>query len=246
MAQLAGLIASQRQFFFKNEYLILQSIFNAQQCDVLASELDRTWSKRWTRSERTTSFAKARCHARDLWRCCPKWALHLRKGLIGSLALQLWSQLQLRLLYDQLIFPLEQGDVEDAYSTFTLNQVSAFEEIAGGILICLRPCQKETWHLQLECGEESWTSKNEIELPNEKGLGIFLSPEIVVKMSLQKHAQAFSGMWSLIVFGLKTTRYVFKPKDPCRHFLSDWDYIIGESLRDETHPLLTAVSSATR
>lgn len=246
MALSFGLNAAQRHYFFKTGHLILHDVLAQAQSSLLAQDIMATWSKRLSGKRDAHRPAQARQSGRDLWRDTQNWSSKLLRSPLGSLALQLWSRTSLRLLFDQLLFPLT-GE-HDAYASFSLLSASAFAGIEGGVLICLRSPQVENWHLSLETLVQDGIDQKieRVALAHEVGTAVFVSSGTLINIETDFHQlPPQSGVWMIAGFGGADARYIFNLGDPSRHALSSLDYTIGERLTDVTHPFIKISGGAT-
>ncbi len=246
MALSIGLNAAQRHYFFKSGHLILHGVLSQEQSSLLAQDIVATWSKRLCGKRDSQLPAQARQSGRDLWRDTQNWSSKLLRLPIGSLALQLWSRTSLRLLFDQLLFPLPAK--HDAYGSFSLLSASAFGGIEGGVLICLQSPKVVNWHLSLETLVQDGPDQKveRVALAHEVGTAVFITSGTLIKIETDFHQlPPTSGVWMLAGFGGADARYIFNLGDPSRHALSAFNYTIGERLTDATHPLIKTSGGAT-
>lgn len=128
----------------------------------------------------------------------------------AEVASSLCKKSPLRLAYDQVI--------EGPLSKDPLNliEASAIRKVVCGLILQLNP-----------------TSSAESPLvPKKRGSGVFFSP--FCELDFPKDCHLF-----MITYTEKVAQYVHETRDPNMHALKKLDYVFGDRLKGDTHPLLT-------
>ena len=132
----------------------------------------------------------------------------LHKGL-AEIASSLCKKSPLRLAYDQVI----EGPLSK--NTLNLIEASAIRKVVCGLTIQLNP---------------SSTAENPL-VPKKRGAGVFFSP--FCELDFPKDCHLF-----MIAYTEKMAQYVHETRAPNMHALKKLDYVFGDKLRTDTHPLL--------
>ena len=116
---------------------------------------------------------------------------------------------RLRLAYDQVIEgPLSQNPLN-------LIEASPVRRVVCGLILQLNPIS---------------SVENSL-IPKKRGNGIFFSP--FCKLDFPKDCHLF-----MIAYTEKFAQYVYEKRAPNIHALKKLDYVFGDRLRTDTHPLL--------
>ena len=144
---------------------------------------------------------------------------------LAQIMAELLFAVPLRVAYDQVLTsPMSLGERVALFTEPTsLEESSAFQGIKGGVLICLSGGA---------VGEDE-----EPGLPNLPGNALFLSAEAMIPYEeLLKHPKG--SRYLLIVYGGQGVVYRRNEQDPHCHALKERDYVFGDRLRDDTHPIV--------
>jgi hypothetical protein len=221
-----------RDYYEKNGYIAFDSLLTSAQLEVLTEGLHKTVEERAMtpalRLRRQFSDVKFAV-GRDIWRSHEgAKKIILQKGL-AEVASDLFQTHPLRIIYDQFLpsrgkFPASTKE-EESYSQLlglnaSLEEMSAYQGIVGGIIICLKALE--------ETENPLFSSK--------EGLAVFIHPQHVIDFSpLQS---TVNGEYLLIVYGQKKTVYIKNERDPHVNHLRNLGYQFGDRLSDNIHPYI--------
>ncbi|MBB63885.1 MAG: hypothetical protein CMO81_02355 [Waddliaceae bacterium] len=153
----------------------------------------------------------------DLWRTNSEIARVVCKVSFAQIGSTLWGERFLRLGNDQFI-------QEQSIDHKTLLELSSYQELVGGMALCLRT-----------------DIENEIKEPKEESLYlqaaeagsmIFFSPTVPL------HFLPSSGRYLLVTYCPKKTVYISRDSSPNNHKLKQQGYSFGDRLRDPMNPTL--------
>ncbi|MBS0615683.1 MAG: hypothetical protein JSR58_03930 [Verrucomicrobia bacterium] len=209
-------LTKDHQFFYsKNKYIEFEEVFSSETCTSAKELLDRLVETRLKKMIGSRTPDEIFSAGRDMWRDYPNLSL---SRPAAQLAAELFNAKQLRIAFDQYLRTLQptNSPLKEAY---TLQQISCFQPIVGGLLVRLTP-----------------DAHPPLMTPRSVGSALFLSPDLLVPWPalFQNPDQAFL----LIVYVPLRSRYVLEPQDPHTHALKKLGYGFGDSIQDATHPLL--------
>jgi hypothetical protein len=222
------LAPEQHSFFKKKKLIEFEEIWSADELHLLKNRSEELLAKRLNvepeKLARASNLDLYRA-GRDLWKEEDKFRKALFPKKLLQAARELYQTETLRLGFSQHLFagldrksPL--GDVAR-----TLKESVSFSEILGSALLSLNQGTAAADQSAKFCP-----------FPEKEGNLIFLSPDLVFSTELlfsdpgQHHI--------LFLFSPLKTLYLFQEKDPLTHLLKKSGYAFGDSLKDETHPVL--------
>lgn len=214
-----GLLAIDRQNFFKTGYLLIDDMLSQEQCDWLFQELNAIWQRRCESAEPRQAPIDDRLLGGDLWRACKPWQLHLRHAPIGQLARQLWSRATLRLLFDQIICPPKGVGISDSFARINLQSFCELQGLVGGVVVCLRADLSESCALQLQAPQSKFQTGEqgaEIAITSRVGRGVFVGNEtrFRVECSGVNRRKGLGSFWMCAAFGEGKILYAHNPQNP--------------------------------
>lgn len=239
-----GLLAVDRQNFFREGHLVLEEILTQEHCSLLFKELSSIWKERLENPQISLQDAPdKRLMGGDLWRNSKPWFLRLRHNPIGNLAKQLWSRTQLRLVFDQVICPMDNLPGSDPFDQFTLQSLCGFRGLVGGLLICLHAEKPDAWSVSIGPRvreDEPREAREDLVVVSRPGAGVFVGGDTQLKLFCTPSARRKweANLWISIAFGDKNTILTRNELYPHPFVLSRPDYSGGKSSRDDIYPLL--------
>ncbi len=161
---------------------------------------------------------------RDLFRDNPLLSKVTLSRPIAQAAAELLLISPLRFAYSQLLVPTQpKENKRELYpASASLEEVSAFQGIVGGVILCL---------------QTSGHTAEDPFFPTEAGSGLFIPATTPIPFERLAKKSSFAR-YLLIVYGRKNLVYVKNDGDPHVHGLKKLDYVFGDRVREETHPTL--------
>ncbi len=220
-----ALDGEQRRFFEKEGKIAFAELINSQQVASLLGAINTTLAHRFKiRHEELTTRTQEQIvrKGRDLFRDNGTVKKAVANRAFAQLAAELFLTEPLRLAYDQLLLPEQaKENRRNPYpEVATLSEVSSFQGIVGGMLLCLEGDQSEHDFFPTIPGDALFV-RADLEIPFEE----------LREMSKR-------GRYLLIVFGADRLIYAHKESDPNGHTLKDLDFVFGDRLKEATHPTL--------
>lgn len=212
------LSSSHQDFFSNHHYIEFNDLLSSSEIKQLQKAIHEALIQREKKIIETRSPKELFKAGRDLFRDHPiikKFVLHKRFAKIAS---ALFNEPILRLAYDQALCSFSQG--EPIFSQpLSLQQISSFQSIVGGIIIRLSddPNPPDL-------------------LPQKAGNLLFIAPTFPLPWSsfFQQTPQSFF----LITYCGNRTVYVLENTDPHTHALKKLGYGFGDLLEEKTHPIV--------
>ena len=209
-------LTKDHQFFFtKHKYIEFEELYSPEVCASAKELLDRIVEKRLKKMIGSRTPEEIFSVGHDMWRDYPNLSL---SRPAAQLIAELFHAKQLRIAYDQYIRTIQpmSAPLKEAA---TLQQISSFQPIVGGLLIRLTADPKAPPMT-----------------PRSVGSGLFIAPDLSLPWPalFQNPDQAFL----LVVYVPLRSRYVLEPHDPHTHALKKLGYGFGDAIQDATHPLL--------
>ena len=152
---------------------------------------------------------------RDLWRSNELFRILALNRRLAALAAELTNTQTLRLAYDQMV--MAKGEYLPFLEPWSLQQRSAFSEVACGLLIALQPKIAGAHY------------------PAQKGNGAYIHPTMPLDWSALMHEE---GVYWLLVYVHASSRYVCNVEDPHVHLPKRLGYAFGDALQEGQFPLV--------
>ncbi len=212
------LASSHQDFFSHHHYIEFNNFFSASEIQELQNAIHEVLLQREQKIIETRSSKELFKVGRDLWRdhaTIKKFVFHKRLAKIAS---PLFGAPILRIAYDQALSSFSTG--ESVFSEpLSLQKVSCFQSIAGGVIIRL-----------------SDDPNPPAILPQKVGNVLFIGPTFPIPWSsfFQQTPQSFF----LIAYCPDRTVYVLEKTDPHTHALKKLGYGFGDLLEEKTHPII--------
>jgi hypothetical protein len=191
-----------REFFNKHRYIEFSDLLSEEEAATLKTHAQALLLKRAERKQTPD---------RDLWRDDPFIKKTLFHPRFSEIAATLLKKPILRLAYDQY-FAAPSSLLPKTAAT--LQHISAFQSIAGGLILQLASAP----HLPAP-------------LPRQPGHGLLFGPDLPLPFAELSEC-------ILIAYCNDRTLYILDKHDPHTHFLKKFGYVFGDALKNETHPLL--------
>lgn len=231
-----SLTHQQSSYFTDNGFIEFDELLSDDVIRRLRQELKQEVSKRLNYSFERCSAEQIYRAGRDLWRENDYISKLVRKVGISGLAAEVFHEQPLRLAYDQCIcggLPFEDGQ--------SLEEMSSIQGLVGGLLICVdgdleREEKAESTERKLRRSvEDAEPDPIDVFSPH-RGSAIFFAPDRpLIKDSLAHDPRR---CYLLIAYATMRPVYVRRAGDPHAHGLKDYDYVFGDTLKEETHPLV--------
>lgn len=155
---------------------------------------------------------------RDLWRNHPENRKVCTNQNIAGIIANLTRQKPVRLLLDQWIPPALEWD-----APLTLEQIVPVQGILGGAFIALDSA----------CFNSEETPPF---FPTEAGNMLFVKPDL--PLPLAELTKLRNQNFLLVAYGSHNSVYIHKETDPLSHYLKNLDYVYGDRLSDNLHPIV--------
>lgn len=155
-------------------------------------------------------------NGRDLWRNHPEIKKQATNRNLATIASGLVRQKPIRLALDQWI-----PAGFDWKNISTLEQLVPVQGLLAGVFIAI---------------DSGVLGENGSIFPGQAGNVLIVKPDTQLpfnELSLERN-QSFL----LIAYGSRNSVYIHKETDPLTHYLKEFDYVFGDRLPDNLHPLL--------
>jgi hypothetical protein len=228
-----NLSSQQKDFFQKQQMIEFDELLTETQTTSLAESCHRALGANLGVAPTEVSKKSPEeifTHGRDLSRQEPLIRKIVTNPHIAEIAAELTHQPLLKLAYDQVLsFTLSPKSDQNTQSPFvsllesppSLQEMSCFQDILCGLLICLSNEKNE---------------KNDSLSPFscKPGSGVFFTPTL--RLSLDQLYGDHEALYLLIAYASPRSVYIFQPSDPNTHNLKKLGYVFGDRLSEKFHP----------
>jgi hypothetical protein len=224
-----SLTAKHRDDFEKRQHIAFEELLPAPTVRAINLALDRDLSRRIGMPKRAVpnaSHKQQTMAGRDLWRNEPTIKKTSAKKEFAKTMAELLSMAPLRLAYDQLLIPKKTGEKGMYAGNHTIKELSSFEGILGGMIICIRSAEDS----------ESEQVEEGAFFPHQVGTAVFFEASCRIPFG-QLHERAEGFRYLLVAYGRKDLNYVQNGGDPHVGFLQKLGYSFGDQLNRD-HPIL--------
>jgi hypothetical protein len=217
--------SAQLQFFLQHHYIEFDDLITAQDVATLKENGQALVAKRLkTSPSKLNQFSNTDLFmaGRDSWRENSEAQKILFRPKLGQIATTLFQEKHLQMGYDQWIQTSAAPSPIDQF--FSLEQISSFNHISGGLIINLGTPLEITGSYVF------------CPVPKKPGSGLFLSPKLLLDWKTLFNTPHLELL--LLVYCPMGVRYTLNSHDPHVHALKRKGYVFGDQVSTLTHPLL--------
>lgn len=218
------------EFFGKNHYIEFESLLSEQELLDINKQLPEALAAAIHLHKKVVSLTPENKFnlGRDLWRLNPLFNKLARKKPLAELAAQLIQRKHLRLGFDQFLPGIASTHAQTPYirflnSTKSLEEISSFQEILGGWIVCLK-------------SSDLVSEVKSSFFPVKQGNGVFIDPKTPIAFSELLNYP--NNQYLLITYLNPTPVYILNEHDPHTHFAKNFGYSYGDKLKEKDHPTL--------
>lgn len=213
-----GLTKEHHDFFHHHQFIEFEGVLSPQEVESLEQALEKTLEKRLGKSLDHLDQKTLYSVALDGWRDSPVIKKIALRTNIAEVVSNFSKKAPLRIAADLMLFS-QQSAGPLFKEPITLREICSVSPTVGGVLLNLSSTESEN----------PLTSET-------PGSAIFFSPRLPLNFDYLSDSPHTCQL--LLLYTTQDAQYIHNPTDPHTHALKRLDYVFGDQLRSETHPLV--------